>query len=44
MKTLTEKNLNQVGQKKFGYSPSFGKVEDVYYLKPKGKKYLINEH
>ena len=44
MKSLTEKSISFVGQKKFGYHPKYGKVEDLYYLKPKGKKYLINEH
>lgn len=44
MKALTDKKLNLIGQKKFGYSPTFWKVEDIYYLKQKGKKYLIREH
>ncbi|MEZ4950651.1 MAG: hypothetical protein R2784_14890 [Saprospiraceae bacterium] len=27
-----------------GYSPTYGKVEDIYYLKQRGKRYLIREH
>jgi hypothetical protein len=44
MRTLSEKEMNLIGQKKFWYNPQFWKVEDVYFLKPKGKKYLIREH
>lgn len=43
MKRLSEKEMNLIGQKKFWYNPEYWKVEDVYYLKPKGKKYLIKE-
>ena len=44
MKSLVEKQVGFVGQKKFGYHPNYGKVEDLYYLKPRGKQYLINEY
>jgi len=44
MKSLTEKPVSYIGQKKFWYHPKLGKVEDLYYLKPRGKKYLVNEH
>jgi len=44
MQGLTDDKMKFVGQKKFGYNPKYGKVADVYYLRTKGKNYLIKEH
>lgn len=44
MKGLTDEKMKFVGQKKFGYNPRYGKVADIYFLRTKGKNYLIKEH
>ena len=36
-------NGSLVGQHKFAYHPKLGKVEDIFYLKLKGKNWLIKE-
>lgn len=43
MKWLTDRKVSFVGQKKFGYHPEHGKVADIYFLKTRGKNYLVKE-
>ncbi len=43
MSPMTKPGINYVGQAKFGYHPKYGQLPDVFYLKRKGKNYLIKE-
>ena len=33
-----------IGQKDFGFHPSYGRLPKVYYLKQAGVKYLVEQH
>lgn len=44
LKWLRDTSWWLIGHRTFAYSPKYGRLEDMYYLTPKGKKYLISQH